>query len=192
MKTNREKYDHYCNLIAARDAEAIKTLLPQGVPGQFFTIAEYEAKPIAVTGVRRYRHRFYVKGALDRITKADVETARQVAEEWVAPLPEEIFVHYNYKQTHGTVSGAYPYPKIGTDVSLAWQADSLAPEIERRRALYAPRDGHKPCAYCRKQTPEREMVSGTIYYRDRGGSTRKTCLYCSGTCHGYDQCGHEG
>ncbi|QOY96354.1 hypothetical protein IM543_11340 [Massilia sp. UMI-21] len=192
MKTNREKYDHYCSLIAARDAEAIEALLPDGVPAQIFIIEQYEAKPIAVTGVRRCRPRLYVKSEPSRITRGDVEAAKAAAEGWVAPTLDEIFVDYNYKQTYGTVSGAYPYPKIGAEITLAWSAESLAPEIERRRALYAPRDGHKPCAYCRTQTPEAKLVSGTIHYRDRGGLARKTCLYCSPTCHGYDQCGHEG
>lgn len=192
MKTNREKYDHYCGLIATQDEEAIKALLPDGVPTQFFTIEQYEAKPIIVTGVRRYRPRFYVKPAPDRITKADVEAAKQVAESWAAPTLEEIQVGYSYRQTYGVISGSYQYPDIGRKVGLEWTAEALVPEIERSSTLYAPREGHKPCTYCRKQTPENEMLSGTIFYRDRGGSARKTCLYCSGKCHGYDQCGHEG
>ena len=192
MKTNREKYDHYCNLIAANDAEDIAALLPDGVPAQFFTIDGFEAKPLTITSVRRYRDRFYRKGALDRVTKIDVETARQVTEMHTPATLGEIYVHYTYPQKFGVVSGAYAYPKIGAEISLAWEAESLTPEIERRRALYAPRDGHQPCAYCRKQTPEASLISGTIIYRDRGSSSRKTCQYCSPACHGYDQCAHEG
>lgn len=192
MKTNREKYDYYCNLIAARDAEAIKAFLPNGVPPQFFTIEKYEARPIDVTGVNRYRRGFYVKAADARITRKDVDSAANIANDWDAPAPTDIMVHYSYKQTYGTVSGAHPYPKIGDDVSLAWDAEALMPEIERRRELYADRDGHKPCTYCRKQVPEQNMVSRTIFYRDHGGSARKTCMYCSEQCGYYDQCGHEG
>lgn len=192
MRTNREKYDHICGQVAAKDRAAIDALLPDGAPAQFFTIAHYEAKPIAVTNVSRYRRGFYVKGADARITKKDIEEADAVLAGWVAPALDDLFVHYSYKQTLGTVSGAYPYPKIGDDVMLAWAAEALSPEIERRRALYADREGHEPCAYCRKQTPSTSMVSHTIYYRDRGGLAQKTCRYCSATCGGYDQMGHEG
>ena len=192
MRTNREKYDHICGQITAKDQAAIDALLPNGVPAQFHTIAQYEAKPITVTNVSRYRHGFYVKGADARITKKDIEDADAVLAGWGAPSLGDIMVGYSYKQTYGTVSGAYPYPKIGGDVMLAWDAKALEPEIERRRALYAPREGHEPCTYCRKQTPSASMVSGTIYYRDIGGLAQKTCRYCSPTCQGYDQMGHEG
>lgn len=192
MRTNREKYDHLCGQIAAKDQAAIKALLPDGVPSQFHTIEQYAAKPIAVTGVQRYRRGFYVKADDARITKQDLQDASAALDSWAMPALEDLFVYYSYKQTYGVVSGAYPYPKIGADVSLAWEAEALMPEIERRRALYAPREGHEPCAYCRKQTPSASMVSGTILYRDIGGLARKTCRYCSATCHGYDQMGHEG
>lgn len=190
--TNRAKYDQYCALIAEQDAAAIKALLPDGVPAQFFTIAEYEAKPIQVTGVRRHSARFYVKPEPARITKDDIEAARQAVDAWTMPTLDDIYVNYSYRQTYGVVSGAHVYPTIDAEVNLAWTAEALAPEIERRRALYAPRDGHKPCTYCRKQTPDADLVSGTIHYRDRGGLAKKTCLYCSAQCNYYDQCGHEG
>jgi hypothetical protein len=192
MKTNREKYDHICGQIADKDQAAILALLPDGVPGQFHTIDQYEAKPIAVTGISRYRRGFYVKDAEARIMKKDVEEANAALASWAAPALGDIMVGYSYKQTYGTVSGAHPYPKIGGDVMLAWDAEALLPEIERRRALYAPREGHEPCAYCRKQAPSASMVSGTIIYRDIGGVARKTCRYCSPNCHGNDQMGHEG
>jgi hypothetical protein len=192
MKTNREKYDHICGQIAAKDQAAIRELLPDGVPAQFYTIEQYEAKPVSVTEVRRYRRGFYVKGADARITKKDLEEVGAVLEGWARPAMDDIVVGYSYKQTYGTISGAHAYPKIGGDATLAWNAKALAPEIERRRALYAPREGHEPCTYCRKQTPSGSMVNHTIHYRDQGGLKKKTSRYCSPTCGGYDQMGHEG
>lgn len=192
MKTNREKYDHICGQIASKDQAAISELLPNGVPPQFHVIEQYEAKPITVTNVSRHRRGFYVKGADARITKKDIEEADAALASWAAPSLDDIMVGYSYKQTYGTVSGAYAYPKIGGDVMLAWDAAALAPEIERRHALYAPREGHEPCAYCRKQTSSELMVSHTIHYRDRGGLAKKIGRYCSSTCGGYDQMGHEG
>lgn len=192
MRTNREKYDHICGQIAAKDQAAIAALLPDGVPSQFHTIEQYEVKPITVTGVKRYRHGFYVKGDDARITRQDLQDASSALDSWAMPALDDLFVHYSYKQTYGVVSGAYPYPKIGADALLAWDAEALSAEIERRRALYAQREGHEPCAYCRKQTPSGSMVSHTIYYRDRGGLAQKIGRYCSRTCGGYDQMGHEG
>jgi hypothetical protein len=192
VKTNREKYDYICGQIAAKDQAAIRKLLPDGVPDQFHAIAQYEAKPIAVTNVGRYRRGFYAKGVDARITKRDVEEASATLASWAAPALDDIMVGYSYKQACGTVSGAHPYPKIGGDVTLAWDAEALSPEIERRRELYAEREGHEPCAYCRKQTPSTSMVNHTIYYRDRGGLAQKIGRYCSPTCGGYDQMGHEG
>jgi hypothetical protein len=193
MKTNREKYDYYCGIIDRMDEEAIAGLLPGAMPSQFFTISQYEAKPVAVTGVERgFRRGFYRKDPPTRIMLADVELAKKIAEEWAAPTMDDIYVFYSEKGQYGTASGAHPYSKIGSDPLLAWTAEALAPEIERRRALYAPRDGHQPCAYCRKQTPEGEMVPHTIHYRDRGGLAKKVGQYCSAQCGGYDQMGHEG
>lgn len=192
MRTNREKYDHICGQIAAKDQAAISELLPNGVPAQFHVIEQYEAKPVSVTEVRRYRRGFYVKGADARVTKKDLEEVAAVLEGWGMPAMDDIVVGYSYKQTYGTVSGAHAYPKIGRDAALAWSAEALASEIERRRELYAPREGSEPCAYCRKQAPSASMVSLTIFYRDRGGLAQKIGRYCSATCGGYDQCGHEG
>lgn len=192
MRTNREKYDHICGQIAAKDQAAINALMPNGVPPVFYTIEKYEAKPIDVTSVSRRRRGSYAKSADARITKRDIEEVDAVLAGWAEPVLDDVMVGYSYKQTYGTVSGAYPYPKIGGDAMLAWDAAALTPEIERRRALYAPREGHEPCAYCRKQTPSASMFSGTIFYRNIGGLARKTCRYCSPTCHGHDQCGHEG
>lgn len=192
MKTNREKYDHICIEIVAKDQAAINALLPNGVPAQFYTIEQYEAKPVIVTEVRRYRLGFYVKGTDSRIMKKDVEEAGAVLDNWTMPALDDIVIGYSYQQTYGAISGAHAYPKIGGDAMLAWSAEALAPEIERRRELYAPRDGHEPCTYCRKQAPSASMVNHTILYRDRGGLARKTCRYCSPACGGYDQMGHEG
>lgn len=192
MKTNREKYDHICDQIKARNSAAIRELLPDGVPEQFYAINGYSANPVAVTEVRRHMPGFYVKPADSRIMTKDIDDATAALEAWVKPTLDDIMVHYSEKKTYGNISGAYPYPKIGSDAGMAWTAEALAPEIERRRALYAEREGHDPCTYCRKQTPSGSMVSRTIYYRNRGGLAQKTCRYCSPACGGYDQMGHEG
>ena len=192
MRTNREKYDFYLVEIRTKDAAAIAALILGGVPTQFFSIKNYAATPIEVTGFSVYRRGIYAHAEDDRVTKDEVATAMKCAAEWVAPTLDEIMVSYKDQCGYGTVTGAHPYGKIESDPMMAWTAEALEPEIERRRALYAPRDGHKPCNYCQKQTPEGDLVSATIYYRERGGSRTKVGQYCSGQCAGNDQCGHEG
>lgn len=192
MKTNRAKYEHYRAEIAAKDAAAIAALIPDGIPAQFFTIKRFDAVPSEVTGVGIYRRGIYAHDESDRVTRAEVELAMKCAEEWAAPSLGEVSVHYREKSEFGTVTGAHPYTKIDGDKNFAWSAEDLEPEIQRRRELYAPRDGHKPCGYCQKQTPEASLISATIYYRDRGRSCTKTGMYCSGTCSHHDQCAHEG
>lgn len=74
---------------------------------------------------------------------------------------------------------------------------------EKRRELYAPRDGYVPCAYCRKQVRIEEVVKHDIIFQNsrpdpfsKSGYKRfvdrKTNNYCSGKCAGNDQMAHEG
>lgn len=195
MKTNRDKYEHYRQIIEEKDAAAIAALIPDGAPAQFYRIEEYEAMPTAVTGLSVYHRGIYKPAADERMTKIEVECAKRAAENWATPTFDDILVGFSHKQKYGTVTGAHKYSKMQDDpaiTSVAWTAEELQPEIERRRALYAPREGCKACDYCRKQTPESEMVKHTIFYRDVGGRATKTGLYCSSQCGGYDQMGHEG
>jgi hypothetical protein len=192
MRTNREKYEHYCAEIAAKDAEAIAGLFQQGVPARLYKIQNYAAAEVEVTSVGVYRRGIYKHDESDHVTKAEVELAAKHAAEWTAPTLDTILVHYREVQAYGVASGAHPFSKIAAAVDLAWQAEDLSAEIARRRELYAPRDGHTACGYCQKQRPTDKLVSKTIFYRDRGGSRTKVGQYCSDQCGYYDQCGHEG
>lgn len=192
MKTNREKYEHYCAEIEAMDRAAIAALIPVA-PTHFYEIRNFEAVPVEVTHqTASHRRGIYKHDESDRVTKIEVAVAEKHLAEWTAPTLDTIFVHYKEKRTYGVVSGAHPYSKIDAAVDMAWRAEDLAVKIERRRELYAPRDGHQPCGYCQKQVPEQSLISGRIFYRESGRTREKTGKYCSATCHHYDQCGHEG
>jgi hypothetical protein len=191
MRTNREKYEHYCAIIAAGDQQVIDEIIP-AMPAQFYIIKAFGAVPVEVTHLSVYRRGIYKHGESDRVTKDEVELAKQYVLEWTEPTLDSIHVHYRQKQSYGTVTGAHPYSKIEGAVDMAWQAADLAPEIERRRELYAPRDGHAACGYCQKQTTTESLVNHMIYYRDQGGSKTKIGKYCSAQCGYHDQCGHEG
>lgn len=192
MKTNRDKYEHYRQIIEAKDAEAIAVLLPNSLPEQFYRIEGYEAVPTDVTSLGICHLGIYKPFADQRMTKIEVEVAKFAAENWECPTLNSIEVFFSYKQKYGTVTGARSYWDLEADPAIAWSAEELQPEIERRRALYAPREGCKPCQYCQKQTPENDLIPHKIFYRNAGGSATKTGLYCSSQCGGYDQMGHEG
>ena len=189
--TNREKYEDYCAEIEAKDRAVIAALIPVAPPC-FYIIRAFDVVPVEITHLSAEHRGLYKHDESDRVTKAEVELAAKLAVDWVAPTLDTLFVHYIERKESYTVTGAHPYRTIESDDGMAWRAESLVPEIERRRSLYAPREGHTACAYCRIQTPDEKLVSRTIYYRDQGGSKTKVVQYCTSQCGYYDQCGHEG
>lgn len=191
MKTNREKYEHYCAQIAAGDDQAIAELIPV-MPACFYLIRSFEAVPVEITNFGVYHKGLYKHAESDRIKKSEVELAKQYADAWDEPTFDTIYIYCRDKTSFGTVTGAHPFSKIDATPDMAWKPEDLTAEIERRRELYAPRDGHTACGYCQKQTPTENLVDRMIYYRDQGGSKSKIGKYCSAQCGSHDQCGHEG
>jgi hypothetical protein len=193
MRTNREKYNHYWQEIDAKDAAEIVKLFPNGAPSQFYRLTMYSYEEMAVTRVGRFRQGIHKKDSESRISKGDVADVIGCAEGWTPPTTDEVYVHYEYANSFGRVSGAEKLSKIIAVDGMAWTVEELADEIQRRKALYEPRDGHTPCAYCQKQNPPENMVDGTVIYRTGGGIASKTQKYCKDKpCAGYDQMGHEG
>lgn len=193
MRTNREKYNHYWNEIDTKDAAEVAKLFPNGVPSQFFCLTQYSYRVMAVTRVRRFHKGIFKKDGESRISKKDVADAVMCAEGWTPPTPDEVYVHYEYAESYGRVSGAEKLSKIIAADGVAWTVEELAEEIQRRKELYEPREGHSPCAYCQKQNPPENLVDGTVIYRTGGGIARKTQKYCKDKpCAGYDQMAHEG
>jgi hypothetical protein len=192
MRTNREKYDLYLSLMKTKDAAAIAKLFPNGVPSQFYGVGHYTLRVFDVLSVSRYRAGFYERGPDSRVTSSDVAAVTKYANEWTPPKDDEVLVHYQYSETHGRVQGAYSIKKITPSEGMAWKAEDLEAEIQRRKALYEPREGHQPCQYCGKQQPIDSLVSGTVTYRSHGGLQTKKGMYCSSACASHDQMGHEG
>lgn len=192
MKTNREKYCIYLSLMQTKDAAAIAKLFPNGVPHQLYGVGHFSLRVFDVLHVSRHRNGFYELGPDRRITSADVAEVMKYATEWTPPKEDDVLVHYRYSETHGKVQGAFNLKKITPAEGLAWTAQELESEIQRRKALYEPREGHQPCQYCQKQTPIESLVPATITYRSHGGLQKKNGMYCSSACASYDQMGHEG
>jgi hypothetical protein len=115
----------------------------------------------------------------------------------------EKLLYVNYKDIG---SGSYKYNEIITSKTLAFNEDDLKEESERRNELYAPKENHTACAYCKKQTPNENLVEKTIIgrgrkqvwnnwknrYEDKACITEEKLKFCSGNCAGNEQMSREG
>ena len=77
--------------------------------------------------------------------------------------------------------------------TASFSMEEMQPQIDRLQeeydAMYAPREGYSPCAYCKKQTPDDQLIYRDIYLY-RGGPARMA--FCSYECAVYEQMAHEG
>jgi hypothetical protein len=85
-----------------------------------------------------------------------------------------------------------------TGERIAYTKEELAPYMARMAELYAPREGHQPCAYCSKQFPQDKKVTRTIHfsawdqYLGRQVAKSESREFCSSECAAYCQMGSEG
>lgn len=115
----------------------------------------------------------------------------------------EKILFVNYKDFG---SGAFKYNEILPSKGLAFNEIDLKDESERRNELYAPKENHTACCYCRKQTPNDKIIESTIIgrgrkqvwndwkkrYEDKACVTQDKLKFCSGTCAGNEQMSREG
>jgi len=115
----------------------------------------------------------------------------------------ERIIYANYKD-FGT--GAYKFHDVVPEKGVSFYEQDLVSEADRRNKLYAPKDGHTACAYCRKQTPNENLVQKVIIgrgrkrvfnnwkgrYEDKACVTEDKLLFCSGNCAGNEQMSREG
>ena len=77
--------------------------------------------------------------------------------------------------------------------AASFYMEEMQPQIDRLQeeyeAMYAPREGYTPCAYCRKQTPNDKLVKRNIYTY---GGVPVTKYFCSAECAINEQMAHEG
>lgn len=193
MATNRKRYADAWQAIESLDVAEVTKIFPDGLPSQFFCLGMYSAEVRLVKSAKRHYRGIYEKDNKEKVTNAEVITITQFLNGWKPPTADDIFIHWAEIRTYGKVSGADSLSKINAGKEMAWTADQLAPEIERRKELYEPREGYAPCQYCQKQNPPENMIEGTVIYRMQRGIGRKTGMYCKDKpCASHDQMGHEG
>ena len=77
--------------------------------------------------------------------------------------------------------------------TASFSMEEMRPRIDRLQeeyeAMYAPREGYTPCAYCRKQTPNDKLVKRNIYTY---GGVPVAKYFCSAECAINEQMAHEG
>jgi hypothetical protein len=115
----------------------------------------------------------------------------------------EKILFVNYKDFG---SRAYKYNEIIPSKGLAFNKIDLKDESERQNELYAPKENHTSCSYCRKQTPNDNLIESTIIgrgrkktwnswknrFEDKACITEEKLKFCSGTCAGNEQMSREG
>ena len=115
----------------------------------------------------------------------------------------EKILYVNYKDFG---SGAYKYNEIIPTKGIAFNEIDLKEESERRNKLYTPKENHTACSYCRKQTPNDNLIEKIIIgrgrkqtwnswknrYEDKACVTEEKLKFCSGTCAGNEQMSREG
>jgi hypothetical protein len=110
------------------------------------------------------------------------------------PKEEYILLYYKYKpefSLSGNVTGAHNFLEIETDSYRSFNKGELEKRLLELQEIYAPREGHEACTYCRKQVLPASMVEYTVIARQYT-NMRKTSKYCSLTCGVNDQMAHEG
>lgn len=150
------------------------------------SITEQPITSWGLSDTSNWRPNYYKKP-----TKKDLE--RLI--EWhlkFAPSEDKIFLYYEYASGWGgKVSGAHNLVKIRDDKNISFNKEDLIPRLNELQAIYAPREGHMACTYCRRQTVIETMIDYTVIARQYPGM-KKTSKYCSVTCGANDQMAHEG
>jgi hypothetical protein len=112
-----------------------------------------------------------------------------------------IYVHY---KDFG--SGAFRFNEVLPEKGISFNENDLKEISERRNQLYAPKENHTACCYCRKQTPNDQLIESTIIgrgrkqtwnswknrYEDKACVTQEKLKFCSGQCAGNEQMSREG
>jgi hypothetical protein len=110
------------------------------------------------------------------------------------PKEEYILLYYKYKpdfSLSGCVTGAHNFLEIETDSYRSFNKEELEKKLLELQQVYAPREGHEACTYCRKQILSTSMVEYTVIAKQYT-NLRKTSKYCSVKCGINDQMAHEG
>ena len=139
-----------------------------------------------VTGIDCDHH--IVRNWDKRVSNEKVEQARDaVAKLHQLTMADPMKVYIRIRC--GDTSAAVPWARL-EDGSYGYYATKEAAEEANRlwHQGHDPRPDHFPCDYCRKQTPNSQMVCRRIYV-NRGWQDRR---FCSADCASYDQFASEG
>lgn len=200
-KTNKDKWNELQVLLDQKKDNYFNDFFTKNPEPKFIykaTVSEIKAIPIT-----RFKLRCDNEPRVwDKVTREDLKKLREFIDDF-ENLNKEIGCCYT--EDHGTYkcSGAEGYYKVIEDKRMSFNESDLMEIQKQLHEKYAPRDGYKPCAYCGKQVPEDDLVSHQIIFQNsrpdpcsRSGYRKfvdkKTNLYCSGECAGYDQMAHEG
>jgi methionine synthase II (cobalamin-independent) len=198
MRTNKEKFEYYYNLLQDIFKKFISEQIPE-LPKKLYSLyCYYNVHEHEITHASYHIDECYFGN--DKPTKKDIERIKNVYNDYISGVrklnKDDIRIHYRYSGGTFRVSGSYKFSAIdGKKIST--NLEDLSDEISRMKELYEPREGYNNCTYCRKVYPKDKVVNCKIIFQDtdRFGKkfvNQKTNQYCSEQCGFSDQCAHEG
>lgn len=183
MRTNKEKFEYYWNLLQARDHQHIIPLVPNPMPAQYYYVAGYKGIGCRMIDYVKYDHGIYPDA--EHPTRQDIAAVQRLLDAEFTFDPAKVLLHWHMDENGHRWSGADELSKID-GLSLAWTREELAPELQRQKELYEPRPGRRPCDYCGKQRLPEDLRPGHIW------GESGTRYYCRDeSCLDRDQMGHD-
>jgi hypothetical protein len=194
MRTNKEKYNHYINLLNQKVQPFIDAKFPNGKPEKFFSVSKYSG--IAEHTIISIKYSFQIFHC-DKPSKKDVLEIKALYENTPDLSDTQIYLYYTCRDGKFNVSGAEKLSEILSKKHLSFDANDLADELQRLKELYEPREGYIKCAYCGKQNSPENTIYDKLIFRDWDGRKQfvneKTLPYCRNKpCASYDQMAYEG
>lgn len=202
-KTNKQKWEQLQGVVSLLKDSYLKSVYPnQEYPTHFYKATKYDIDQLSIDRIS-----VGCKGepnCFNGVTKKDLEQLNQFITNF-DNIEKKIYFHYKYSIGESSLKygSAETVDTINDSKVLSFNKEDLIEIQAELNRKYAPKEGYKPCAYCRVQTPEDELVPYTIIFQNsksdpfsRSGYRKfvdeKTNMYCTSQCGVHDQWAHEG
>lgn len=202
MRTNLEKWNYYYNIIKEKDKDFTNTNVTIR-PKILYDVYQRsgEIRELIVTEISYHR---YINFSGKKPTKIEVAEIKKLSESDLKFDIKKIFISWESYSKYKT-SAATKYVEMDKHYLSKEEAEQVSSVIKIKigRNNILLKNGHISCTYCQKIVPKSESVKCEIIfqnsrpdYSSRSGYKkfvdRKTNIYCSNKCGGYDQMAHEG
>lgn len=198
MRKNIDKWNHYKGILEEKAQEFIADY-SDDIPDVFYEVlnsGKIQIYLVEKVGYRFSEHGVSVWFSGKIPSKTEIEKLKEAVEKGVDHKYENISLHYRYKMSIGSASGAYLLNEViesdrffKSRVSATEEAVRVT--AEREREEYLLNNGHIRCHFCNNVVAEEVAVEETMISRMYDNS-RKRFSFCSGKCASHCQMSLEG